>query len=108
MYRFTALPLYILADVTGLVAWVDYLPVKEERDGRADSYDAEGSLEPPEVLEDITGLTEWVDYVPAYVSAGTTPWVDYLPVHEVASYSFLLETGTDKVLMESSGFVLIE
>lgn len=107
MYRFTALPLYILADVTGLVAWVDYLPVKEERDGRVSSYDAEGSLDPVKVIEDNSGLSAWVDYIPAYVSAGTTPWVDFLPVHEVAPYTLLLETG-DTLLMESSGNVLIE
>jgi len=52
-----------VVDPTGLVRWVDYIPVSEVTPDRNDSYDNAGAIRVEEI-EDATGLVAWVDYVP--------------------------------------------
>jgi len=85
--RFDNRPIYPLSDVTGLVEGVDYLPVKQESAGRANSYDNTGYFTASSVLASVTGLVAWVDYIPVYVVARTTPWTSgtdgYVPFFDV-------------------------
>lgn len=74
--RFFNKPIYPLTDISGLVAWRDYLPVKEQAaPGRADSFDNDGYMTVSEVLASISGKVAWVDYTPVYVDdTATIPW----------------------------------
>lgn len=109
MYRFSGLPVYVLPSVTGLTAWVDYLPAKavgEAQDN--DRYNPTGALDDGGVLSDVTGLVAWVDYIPVYASVLTTPWSTdgYVPYDELAESALLLESG-DITLLESGSYLLL-
>ena len=84
--RFGDKPLKVLSDVTGLVEWVDYIPVKEETGGRALSYDNTGYLSSTSQAADPAG-TAWVDFIPVYVVARSTPYSTssdgYIPFDDV-------------------------
>lgn len=58
-----AIKAFVLVSLTGLVRWVDYIPVKEVVPGRARSYDADGSI-PVVELANETGSVRWVDHIP--------------------------------------------
>jgi hypothetical protein len=65
--------LQVLSDVTGLVEWVDYIPVKEESAGRAHSTDNDGYLVSASQSASPSG-TKWVDYIPVFVVSRSTPY----------------------------------
>jgi hypothetical protein len=65
-----------IADVTGLVRWVDYIPVQQTTASPhiPNSYDNDGAIE-LDVLSDTTGLTAGIDYVVVYEDAAADkPW----------------------------------
>ena len=110
MYRYSEKPIYVLPDITGLVRWVDYIPVQETAGvGTANSYNDDGFLNATEVLDSITGLRAWVDYTPVYLD-GTAPWavssVGYIPFDEASQSLLLMETG-DHLLLEDGGDLLL-
>jgi hypothetical protein len=82
------LVVFVLADLTGLRAWVDYVPVVYVT-GRPDRYDENGAIE-VETLADTTGLIAWVDYIPVVEGSEdvTLQWRTdaggYIPVVEEA------------------------
>jgi hypothetical protein len=77
----------VIADTTGLVRWVDYIPVQQTAASPhiPNSYDADGAME-LDVLGDTTGLQSWLDYIPVYEdNAATIAWSTdaggYIPVN---------------------------
>lgn len=77
----------VIADTTGLVSWVDYIPVKQTAASPhiPNSYDADGAME-LDVLGDTTGLQAWLDYIPVFEdNTLTKPWTTdvggYIPVN---------------------------
>ena len=59
--RFNGRPIYPLASKTDLTAWVDYLPVKQESAGRANSTDNTGFFSASAILSTITAGTTSAD-----------------------------------------------
>ena len=78
--------IYALSSATGLVKWVDYLPVKVENALKRGSYDDDGCLHVT-ALANVEGLIAWVDYIPVHVVSGGKRWRydddGYIPVNEV-------------------------
>lgn len=84
--------IYPLSSITGLTAWVDYIPVRlgaqaGESFGR---FENDGSIHAVQVLSSTTGLTAWVDYLPVYVdNTKTKPWstdsTGYIPFSDVSA-----------------------
>jgi len=67
--------IYLLASVSGLKEWTDYIPVAAGGAGRASSFDYTGYEVPSEVLTSVAGLVAWRDYIPVYeVTGRTKPW----------------------------------
>ncbi len=88
--RYDNKDIYPLASVTGLVEWVDYLPVQlQATPNRLNSTDNNGALHASSVLASITGKVKWVDYIPVYVVARTVPWyvgpTGYIPYDDVTA-----------------------
>lgn len=74
-----------MASVTGLVRWVDYIPVKEVVPGRNRSYDNDGAIAVAELVNE-TGSVRWVDHIPVFevTDADSTKWlveaIGFIPV----------------------------
>lgn len=67
-------PLKVIADLTGLTKWVDYLPVKEvaATGEKLNRYQEDGSLDTAAAAAP-SGVA-WVDWLPAGVVVSTKPW----------------------------------
>lgn len=77
----------VITDLTGLVRWVDYIPVKQTAASPhiSNSYNADGAME-LDVLGDTTGLQAGLDYIRVYEDAAATiAWSTnaggYIPVN---------------------------
>ena len=73
-----------LTSVSGLQAWIDYIPVKKVTGSTRGSYDNTGSQFISEI-PDTTGLQAFLDYIPVYYDDSLTiPWSTdangYIPV----------------------------
>lgn len=58
---------------TGLVKWVDYIPVQLGSAGEENTYNDAGE-KVIETLADLTGLVPWVDYIPIVTDVGQVLW----------------------------------
>jgi len=81
--------IFVLASITGLTEWVDYIPIQEASllAVSANRYDALGYQTTNNLASD-TGLVAFKDYIPVYIVTGrTTPWntgpTGYIPVYNV-------------------------
>ena len=78
---------FVLADVTGLREWVDYIPVQEVAlDSTLINKTDPGGFRQVNSLGSSSGLTAFVDYLPVFVVSGrTTPWSTdpdgYIPIY---------------------------
>jgi len=75
---------YPISSVSGLTAWIDYIPAKKVTGSVKNSYNADGSQAVSE-LESITGLQAGKDYIQVYYSDSySKPWSTdasgYIPV----------------------------
>ena len=80
----TRMVVELLADITGLVRWKDYIPVQDTSPYVANSYNNNGAIE-LDVLADTTDLLAGKDYIKVYADAAATkPWQvssdGYIPV----------------------------
>lgn len=67
---------YSLPSISGLVRWVDYIPIKISTGpvSAANTYNNDGYI-PIDFLSSTTGKTAWIDYIPVYVdTAATDSW----------------------------------
>jgi hypothetical protein len=102
----TRMVVYSLPSVTGLQAWVDYIPVKFSTSGLENHYDGHILSN---ALSSITGLQAWKDYIPVFVNnALTRPFTTdadgYIPISDVGVFeiNFIL-SGTDILLANATG-----
>jgi hypothetical protein len=79
---------FFLSSISGLIRWVDYIPVKTvvAADAVENTTDGGGCLK-VDTLSATAGLQAWVHYVPVYEDASATDaWqcsgVGYLPIEE--------------------------
>lgn len=76
---------FVLGSNTGLVQWVDYIPVQflTVTADKVDRYVPGGALA-CKALGSVTGLTKWVDYIPVFVTSNTgtfrTDDTGYIPM----------------------------
>lgn len=82
--------IYPLADVTGKVEWVDYIPVElQGSPNRLNSTDNNGALHASAVLANTTGKVAWVDYIPVFGVSRGTPWYvgpdGYIPYDDITA-----------------------
>jgi hypothetical protein len=83
----TKMVVYVLPSISGLKAWIDYIPVKgvvTESATLANTY-ANGGYQVVKSLESLTGLQAWIGYIPVYEDASyNKPWSTdaggYIPV----------------------------
>lgn len=83
---------YSLPSITGLTAWIDYIPVKgvtTERATLENTY-ANGGYQVVDSLASLTGKQAWLDYIPVYEDASyTKPWSTdaggYIPTSALAA-----------------------
>ena len=97
-----------LSDITGLVEWVDYIPVKSASydQALANTTNA-GGFQLTYTLPSLVGQVGWIDYIPVYEYAGgTIPFSTdaggYIPVSSIIGsllqedgFNLLLESGDD-------------
>lgn len=80
----TRMVVNIITNITGLVRWRDYIPVKDTSPYTANSYNNNGAME-LDVKTNVSGLQAGKDYIRIYVDAAATkPWQvssdGYIPV----------------------------
>lgn len=105
-----AIVVFPLASVSGLRAWLDYIPVKQSTSGFINSFD--GYIV-SSAISSTAGLQAWKDYIPVFVDAGATkPFSTdiggYIPISDVGivTINYLL-SGLDRLLANASGDLLI-
>lgn len=111
----TSMVVYEITDLTGLVRWVDYVPVKFSPDtDTPNSYDNNGALY-VSALDSISGLQAGKDYIRIYVdSAATKRWTisadGFIPVFfypDSINNNLELEDGNN-IDLESGDLILLE
>lgn len=84
----TQMVVNILADVTGLKEWIDYIPVKNTVSPTINSYNNDGAIEIYEIPS-TTGKQAGKDYINVYEDAAkTVAWSSnnngYIPIYYTA------------------------
>lgn len=105
----TKMVVYALPSVTGLTAWIDYIPVKgvtTESSVLANTY-ANGGYQVVKTLNATTGLQAWKDYIPVYESASyNKPWSTdiggYIPAGGLFSIASLFAANEPGVWYDPS------
>jgi hypothetical protein len=108
----TAMVAWEITSVTGLQAWIDYIPVTITQSTTADkrnTFDYDGSIN-AQLLGSVSGLTAGIDYIKVYQVTSGTPWIDYIPLYDYqagSAINMLLESGDD-FLLEDGSLILLE
>lgn len=93
---------------SGLVKWVDYIPIKEvvPGTGHVRTYENDGAMA-VETLSSVTGLVAWVDYLPVVPVTDSAQWRSdndgFIPVD-----GFTSGAGGDQLLTESGNTLITE
>ena len=101
-----------ITSVTGLQAWVDYIPVTITQATTADkrnTFDYDGAIN-AQLLGSVSGLIAGIDYVKVYQVTSGTPWIDYIPLYDyqAGGVNNLLLEGGDDFLLEDGSLILLE
>jgi hypothetical protein len=113
----TKMVVYVLPSISGLKAWIDYIPVKgvvTEDPVLANTY-ANAGYQVVKSQESLTGQA-WLDYIPVFEDASfNKPWSTdaggYIPVGGLAAppeTSSLLLENSDQLLLEDGSLILLE
>ncbi len=111
----TSMVVYEITDLTGLVRWVDYIPVKFSPDtDKPNRYDNDGALY-ISAIPSIVGKQAGLDYIRIYVdSAATKRWTvssdGFIPVFfypDSINNNLEIEDGNNLDL-ESGELILLE
>lgn len=92
---------YFLTSISGLVRWVDYIPVKwvSTSSTKESTFNVDG-YQPITALPNITNKVRWLDYIPVYVdNSATVPFSTnangYIPVGiPYSTVTKIFEPGT--------------
>jgi len=87
----TAMVVGEITSVTGLQAWIDYIPVTITQSTTAAKRNT-------------------FDYVKVYQVTSGTPWIDYIPLYDyqAGGVNNLLLEGGDDFLLEDGSLILLE
>lgn len=114
---------YSLPSITGLTAWIDYIPVKgvTTESATLENTYANGGYQAVDSLASLTGKQAWLDYIPVYEDASyTKPWSTdaggYIPTSALAALLLDFTSGrldpritfsrtTNATLTNSAGLV---
>jgi len=114
---------YSLPSITGLTAWIDYIPVKgvTTESATLENTYANGGYQVVDSLASLTGKQAWLDYIPVYEDASyTKPWSTdaggYIPTSALAALLLDFTSGrldprvtfsrtTNATLTNSAGLV---
>ena len=107
----TKMVVYVLPSITGLRAWIDYIPVKgvvTESATLANTY-ANGGYQVVKSLDSLTGLQAWIGYIPVYEDASyNKPWSTdaggYIPVGGLFSIPSLFASGANGAWYDPSDY----
>lgn len=96
----TKMVVYVLPSITGLTAWIDYIPVKgvtTESNALANTYATDG-YQVVKTIDSLTGKQAWLDYIPVFESASyNKPWSTdaggYIPAGGLFSIASLFANG---------------
>jgi hypothetical protein len=108
----TAMVVGEITSVTGLQAWIDYIPVtitQSTAAAKRNTFDYDGAIN-AQLLGSVSGLTAGIDYVKVYQVTSGTPWIDYIPLYDYqagGAINLLLESGDD-FLLEDGSLILLE
>lgn len=108
----TAMVVGEITSVTGLQAWIDYIPVtiiQSTTAAKRNTFDYDGAIN-AQLLGSVSGLTAGIDYVKVYQVTSGTPWIDYIPLYDYqagSAINMLLEGGDD-FLLEDGSLILLE
>jgi hypothetical protein len=108
----TAMVVGEITSVTGLQAWIDYIPVtitQSTTAAKQNTFDYDGAIN-AQLLNSVSGLTAGIDYVKVYQVTSGTPWIDYIPLYDYQAggvNNLLLESGDD-FLLEDGSLILLE
>lgn len=108
----TAMVVWEITSVTGLQAWIDYIPVtitQSTTAAKQNTFDYDGAIS-AKLMGDVTGLIAGTDYIKVYQVASGTPWIDYIPLYDYQAggvNNLLLESGDD-FLLEDGSLILLE
>jgi len=108
----TAMVVGEITSVTGLQAWVDYIPVtitQSTTAAKRNTFDYDGAIN-AHLLGSVSGLTAGIDYVKVYQVTSGTPWIDYIPLYDyqAGGVNNLLLEGGDDFLLEDGSLILLE
>lgn len=108
----TAMVVWEITSVTGLQAWIDYIPVtitQSTTAAKQNTFDYDGAIS-AKLMGDVTGLIAGTDYIKVYQVTSGTPWIDYIPLYDYQAggvNNLLLESGDD-FLLEEGSLILLE
>lgn len=108
----TAMVAYEITSVTGLQAWVDYIPVtitQSTTAAKQNTFDYDGAIN-AQLLMSTSGKIAGIDYIKVYQVTSGTPWIDYIPLYDYQAggvTNMLLESGDD-FLLEDGSLILLE
>lgn len=108
----TAMVVREITSVTGLQAWIDYIPVtitQSTTAAKRNTFDYDGAIN-AQLLGSVSGLTAGIDYVKVYQVTSGTPWIDYIPLYDyqAGGVNNLLLEGGDDFLLEDGSLILLE
>lgn len=108
----TAMVVWEITSVTGLQAWIDYIPVtitQSTTAAKRNTFDYDGAIN-ANLMKDVTGLVAGIDYVKVYQVTSGTPWIDYIPLYDyqAGGVNNLLLEGGDDFLLEEGSLILLE
>jgi hypothetical protein len=110
----TKMVVYVLPSVSGLKAWIDYIPVKgvvTEDPVLANTY-ANNGYQVVKSLESISGLQAWIGYIPVFEDASfNKPWSTdaggYIPVGGLFSPASFFANGEQGWWFDPSNFATL-
>lgn len=108
----TAMVVWEITSVTGLQAWIDYIPVtitQSTTAAKQNTFDYDGAIS-AKLMGDVTGLIAGTDYIKVYQVTSGTPWIDYIPLYDyqAGGVNNLLLEGGDDFLLEEGSLILLE
>jgi hypothetical protein len=108
----TAMVVWEITSVTGLQAWIDYIPVtitQSTTAAKQNTFDYDGAIS-AKLMGDVTGLIAGTDYIKVYQVTSGTPWIDYIPLYDyqAGGVNNLLLEGGDDFLLEDGSLILLE
>jgi hypothetical protein len=97
-----AVVVHQIIDITGLVRWQDYTPVKFIATAK-DTYDNDGGHSAVNLFT-VTSYVAGTDYINIYEdSSASIPWTDYIPIYKESGFA----AHSDGYILVETGFIML-